>query len=329
MKTKMQKLNSRIMIGLVFIFMAVSVPAGRAGVLDDFEVTYYHTDHLGNVLAMTDEAGEKVWPADSDPGTDSHGIKVYEPFGPTDESTGSWDSGPIFVFTGKEIDRIEAGGNHLNINDFGARHHLPETAAFMSPDPVAGNVGNPLSWNRYAFCLNNPVNYVDPDGEKTLRHPIQKSNDPHGAEGCAGGGGATGYIKPGAVWKGFKAGVKAKFTSKGSSVKGSSSKGGPKVNSNPESRKTNTKSEPKPEKVDPSPKKPRTDLPGKGEPNSTVVKDNGNGKGQIRDYGSDGKARVDYDFGHNHNGAGDPHAHDWNWTSKPPRQPARPINPGE
>ncbi len=230
MKTKEKKLTSRMMILLAAALMTLSIPAGRAGVLDDFEVTYYHTDHLGNVLAMTDEAGEKVWPVDSDPGTDSHGIKVYEPFGPTDESTGSWDSGPIFVFTGKEIDRIEVGENHLNINDFGARHHLPETAAFMSPDPVEGDFSNPLSWNRYAFCLNNPVNFVDPDGEKTLRHPIQKSNDPHGAEGCAGGGGATGYIKPGAVWKGFKAGVRAKFSSKGSSVKGSSSKSGPKPN---------------------------------------------------------------------------------------------------
>ncbi len=233
MKTKEKKLTSRMMILLAAALMTLSIPAGRAGVLDDFEVTYYHTDHLGNVLAMTDEAGEKVWPVDSDPGTDSHGIKVYEPFGPTDESTGSWDSGPIFVFTGKEIDRIEAGENHLNINDFGARHHLPETAAFMSPDPVEGDFSNPLSWNRYAFCLNNPVNFVDPDGEKTLRHPIQKSNDPHGAEGCAGGGGATGYIKPGAVWKGFKAGVRAKFSSKGPKTPRSPSTSGGKNVSSP------------------------------------------------------------------------------------------------
>jgi hypothetical protein len=24
---------------------------------------------------------------------------------------------------------------------------------------------NPMSWNRYAYCLNNPYKYVDPDGE--------------------------------------------------------------------------------------------------------------------------------------------------------------------
>lgn len=35
-----------------------------------------------------------------------------------------------------------------------------------------------------------------------------------------------------------------------------------------------------------------------------------------------------YDFGHDH-GAGDPHAHDWDWSKIPPRQPGRPIAPGE
>ncbi len=88
----------------------------------------------------------------------------------------------------------------------------------------------------------------------------------------------------------------------------------------PESFATNT---------DTRPKGGRTaDLPAKGEPNSSGVRDDGNGKGQIRDYGTDGKAETDYDFGHDH-GAGDPHAHDWDWTKTPPRQPGRPIRPGE
>jgi len=71
------------------------------------------------------------------------------------------------------------------------------------------------------------------------------------------------------------------------------------------------------------------DLPAQGEPNSTDVRDDGEGGGQIRDYGADGKAKTDYDFGHDHTGAGDPHAHDWDWTQTPPRQPPRPIRPNE
>ena len=35
----------------------------------------------------------------------------------------------------------------------------------MSPDPVTGTPGNPQSWNRYAYCQNDPIGYVDPDGE--------------------------------------------------------------------------------------------------------------------------------------------------------------------
>src|SRR5260370_42125030 len=40
----------------------------------------------------------------------------------------------------------------------------------MSPDPykgnsgAAGDVGNPQSWNRYAYVLSDPINYYDPDG---------------------------------------------------------------------------------------------------------------------------------------------------------------------
>jgi RHS repeat-associated protein len=68
------------------------------------------------------------------------------------------------------------------------------------------------------------------------------------------------------------------------------------------------------------------DLPSKAEPNSTQVKDNGDGKGQIRDYAPDGRAQKDIDFGHDH-GKGDPHAHDWDWTKTPPRQPGRELTP--
>ena len=72
----------------------------------------------------------------------------------------------------------------------------------------------------------------------------------------------------------------------------------------------------------------RGELPSRGIPNTTVSKDYGGGKGQIRVYGPDGRAKVDYDFGHDH-GAGDPHAHDWDWSRKRPRLPGRPLMPGE
>ncbi len=35
---------------------------------------------------------------------------------------------------------------------------------WLSPDPVAGDILNPQSLNRYAYVLNNPTNLIDPQG---------------------------------------------------------------------------------------------------------------------------------------------------------------------
>ena len=47
--------------------------------------------------------------------------------------------------------------------DFGARLYSPRTAAWLSPDPLAEK--NP-GMSPYAYCGNNPVNVIDPDGRK-------------------------------------------------------------------------------------------------------------------------------------------------------------------
>jgi hypothetical protein len=76
------------------------------------------------------------------------------------------------------------------------------------------------------------------------------------------------------------------------------------------------------------------DLPGKGEPGSTGVTEKAPGVGTIRDYGPEGWAETDYDFGHNHPPGcpGDPHAHDFEEnpeTGRIERGPGRPLGPGE
>jgi hypothetical protein len=77
-------------------------------------------------------------------------------------------------------------------------------------------------------------------------------------------------------------------------------------------------------------KKPRNDLPADGAPGTTAEKKDSLGNiVQRRTYGSDGRAEKNIDFGHDHTGVGDPHAHDWDWTTTPPRQPPRPLRPGE
>jgi hypothetical protein len=73
----------------------------------------------------------------------------------------------------------------------------------------------------------------------------------------------------------------------------------------------------------------RSSLPTGGSPNTSVVERDGSGNViRRRFFGGDGKAVKDIDYDHDH-GAGQPHAHDWDWTKDPPRQPGRPLSPGE
>jgi len=64
-------------------------------------------------------------------------------------------------FTGKEHDS-ESG-----LDYFGARYTVPTWGRFMSPDSQIlsiKHIVNPQKWNRYAYTINNPLGYVDPDG---------------------------------------------------------------------------------------------------------------------------------------------------------------------
>jgi RHS repeat-associated protein len=64
-------------------------------------------------------------------------------------------------FTGKERD-AESG-----LDYFGARYDSSSRGRFMSADPSMESVvlRNPQSWNRYTYTLNNPLRYIDPNGE--------------------------------------------------------------------------------------------------------------------------------------------------------------------
>jgi RHS repeat-associated protein len=44
------------------------------------------------------------------------------------------------------------------------RMYHPRLYRWLSPDPVAGDITNPQSLNRYAYVLHNPTNLIDPLG---------------------------------------------------------------------------------------------------------------------------------------------------------------------
>jgi RHS repeat-associated protein len=71
------------------------------------------------------------------------------------------DTSPMH-FTGKQRD-WESGLDNFGARYLGAGNNL---GRFMTSDPLmaSGHARNPQTWNRYAYALNNPLRFVDPDG---------------------------------------------------------------------------------------------------------------------------------------------------------------------
>jgi RHS repeat-associated protein len=49
---------------------------------------------------------------------------------------------------------------------YSARYYDPMIGRFINPDIILLNPTNPQSFNRYSYCLNNPLKYMDPIGHQ-------------------------------------------------------------------------------------------------------------------------------------------------------------------
>ncbi|MCL1932217.1 MAG: polymorphic toxin type 23 domain-containing protein [Candidatus Azobacteroides sp.] len=110
------------------------------------EKTYYTVkDHLGSILKLVDNNGTTVFEASYDP----------------------WGKQTITTNTFK-FHRGFTGHEHLpefNLINMNGRMYDPILGRFLSPDPFVQIPDFTQSFNRYAYCLNNPLIYTDPDGE--------------------------------------------------------------------------------------------------------------------------------------------------------------------
>jgi FG-GAP repeat protein len=103
------------------------------------------TDNLGSILSVFDEEGRKVFDAS------------YDAWGK--QTITQNDIGLYRGYTGHEM------LNEYDIINMNGRLYDPVIGRFFSPDNYVQMPFNSQNFNRYSYCLNNPLKYTDPSGE--------------------------------------------------------------------------------------------------------------------------------------------------------------------
>lgn len=128
------RMYGRVMVCLMLGVTTLEASATR-------QVTYYLVDPQGTPLANMDAAGQVL--ASND----------YSPYGR--EVMGS--SEPI-GYTGHVADP------EIALVYMQQRYYDPDTAIFLSRDPVGPDANSGTHFNRYNYAYSNPYRYTDPDG---------------------------------------------------------------------------------------------------------------------------------------------------------------------
>ncbi|GAF04795.1 RHS repeat domain-containing protein [Saccharicrinis fermentans] len=121
----------------------------------------YHliTDYQGSLIAIANKDGEIA----SFDGSEQK--FAYDPWG-NRRNPNDWKL--IDTRTKWLSDRGYAMHEHLDgftLINMNGRVYDPMLAQFLSPDPYIQSPDNWLNYNRYTYCLNNPMLYTDPSGE--------------------------------------------------------------------------------------------------------------------------------------------------------------------
>ncbi|MBO4740509.1 MAG: hypothetical protein J5605_02570 [Bacteroidales bacterium] len=106
---------------------------------------YVETDHLGSIINLFDASGTKQFSA------------TYDAWGKQTITKNAM--GLTRGYTGHEH------WNQFGLIDMNGRFYDPLIGRFLSPDPYVQAPYNLQNFNRYSYCLNNPLKYTDPTGE--------------------------------------------------------------------------------------------------------------------------------------------------------------------
>ncbi|MDD2982848.1 MAG: RHS repeat-associated core domain-containing protein [Crocinitomicaceae bacterium] len=124
--------------------------------------TYELSNHLGNVLSVISDKPIPSFEHEELAGmlADVRVAQDYSPFGVTLSGRSfEVDGGYRYSFQGQESDdEVKGRGNSY---DFGARMYDSRLGRFFAVDPLASKFP---SISPYAFCIDNPIYFVDPDG---------------------------------------------------------------------------------------------------------------------------------------------------------------------
>ena len=109
---------------------------------------YYLKDHQGNNRVMINQGGTVLQ------------VNHYYPFGGL-FGEGVQASNQSYRYNGKELDRQL----NLDLYDYGARHYDAALGRWLTADPLAEKY---YPTSPYAYCGNNPVIFIDPDGRDAV-----------------------------------------------------------------------------------------------------------------------------------------------------------------
>ena len=132
---------------------AYSAPAILISDGEAQKLYYLHRDYLGSIVMLTDEEGNIAERRHFDPW--GQVLKVEDGAGNTLDKLTLLDRG----FTGHEHLQT-VGLIHMN-----GRLYDPALHRFLQPDNFVQDPFNTQNFNRYGYCLNNPLVYVDQNGE--------------------------------------------------------------------------------------------------------------------------------------------------------------------
>jgi len=121
---------------------------------------FYHQDNLSTSSALSSSGGTQAE------------VNVYYPFGSTQTNNPQAAFEVSRRFTAQVFD-AESGLYYYN-----ARYYDPELGRFIQPDTLLPNLFNPQTYNRYSYCVNDPLRYTDPTGHADDDDDLDVKNVP-------------------------------------------------------------------------------------------------------------------------------------------------------